>query len=174
MGGRRPQPQARQGPQEPMSLRTVLTQLAPLILLFVFTFLSTVPNLFGSSGTPDPRYSFTPSTRFNTERQTPNLNVNYFVNKAEFETHPITEELAKVANGKGDGRTSLLNRFERNVEQTYKEQIYMSCQRDQERQQRRKEQKMGFLGIGADLEGIKAIEAEKIPSCEELKRLLNR
>lgn len=157
-----------------MSLRTVLTQLAPLILLFVFTFLSAVPNLFTSSGTPDPRYSFTPSTRFNTERQTPNLNVNYFVNKAEFETHPISEELAKVANGKGDGRTSLLNRFDRNVEQTYKEQIYMSCQRDQERQQRRKEQKMGFLGIGADLEGIKAIEAEKIPSCEELKRLLNR
>ena len=170
-GGRRQQAQAQQGQREEMSLRNVLTQLAPLIILFLFTFLSAIPSLFGASGTPDPRYSFNPSPRYNAERQTQNLNVHYFVNQAEFSAHPIAEEIAKVTAGTADGRAALLNRFERNVEHTYKEQLYMSCQRDEERKQRRKEQKMGFLGIGADLEAIKAIDAEVIPTCEEFKRV---
>ncbi|KAH8108330.1 DnaJ-domain-containing protein [Phellopilus nigrolimitatus] len=170
MSGRRAgggQPQQQQGQ---MSLRAMLAQLAPLIALFLITFLSAVPNIFSSPRTPDPRYSFTPSTRYNVGRETGSFNVKYFVNQAEFSAHPISEELTHAAN-KEDGRSSLLGKFERNVEQNYREQVFMLCQRDQERQQRRKEQKMGFLGIGTDWEAIRTISAEKLESCEEYSRM---
>ncbi|KAI5120372.1 hypothetical protein M0805_006894 [Coniferiporia weirii] len=167
-GGRSANAQPQQ--QGEMSLRTMLAQLAPLIILFLFTFLSAVPNIFSTPRTPDPSYSFTPSTRFSVGRETTSLNVKYFVNQAEFSVHPISEELAQKAD-KADARSSLLDRFERSVEQNYNERVYMLCQRDQERQQRRKEQKMGFLGIGSDWDAIKAINEEKLESCEEYRRL---
>lgn len=169
MGGRRPAGQAQ---QSEMSLRTMLTQLAPLLILFLFTFLSAVPSLFSSSGIADPTYSFARSARFNSGRQTQSLHVNYFVNQAEFATHPIGVELSKLTGAK-NSHSSLLDRFEQHVEQSYKGQMYALCQREQERQQRRKEQKMGFMGFGTDWDAIKAINAEKIESCEELNRLYN-
>ncbi|EJD07708.1 DnaJ-domain-containing protein [Fomitiporia mediterranea MF3/22] len=170
MGGRRAQPQQREGD---MPVRTLLAQLAPLIILFLFTFLSAVPNLFSSPRTPDPRYSFTPSSRFTTGRETEGLNVKYFVNQAEFAAHPIAKDL-EDASTRSDGRSSLLDRFERNVEANYIDQVYMLCQRDQERQQRRKEAKMGFLGLGSDWDAIRAINAEKLESCEEYSRVTGR
>ena len=78
-------------------------------------------------------------------------------------------EMAEAQNA--NARSAKLDRFERGIEHTYKEHMYVQCQRDEDRRQRRKEQKMGFLGIGADMEAIKAINAEKYASCEELKRL---
>lgn len=91
------------------------------------------------------------------------------MNAREFSNHPIGVEVAQVKNTKT--KTTLLEKFEQNVETQYKEQLYMVCQRDRERKERRKEQKMGFLGIGADWDAIKQIDAERIESCEELRRL---
>lgn len=174
MGGRRPRAQQPQQQGE-MNLRQMLTQLAPLLILFLFTFLSAVPSLFSEPQTPDPRYAFNPSSRFNLGRQTNALNVNYYVNKAEFSSHPIGEEISRVQAAKGAGgeKANLLEKFERSIEQHYKEQVYHACQREQELQQRRREQKMGFLGLGRDVEALKAIDAERLEYCEELKRLYN-
>jgi len=165
--GRRPTAGAQA--QADASPRTMLMQLAPLIILFLFTFLSAVPNIFGPSHTPEPSYSFSQSSRYSVARNTGGLKVNYFINPTEFSAHPIAAEMAEAQDAKG--RTAKLDRFERNIEQTYKEHQYLQCQRDEDRRQRRKEQKMGFLGIGADMEAIRAINAEKYESCEELKRL---
>lgn len=168
---RRPgnQPQQQGG----TSVKGLLTQLGPLIILFLFTFLSAVPSLFSGPNNPSPHYSFTPSTWFDVARETSGLNVRYFVNKKEFLGHPIGEELAKTGTS-GLVHSNSLDRFERQVEQHYKEQNYMLCQRDQDRQQGRKEQKMGFLGIGTDWDAIRAINEEKLESCEEYKRLATR
>ncbi|KAL5513305.1 HLJ1 [Sanghuangporus vaninii] len=165
MGGPRPRAQARG--QEEMSIRTLLAQLAPLIVLFLITFLSAIPNLFSSPRVPDPRYSFTPSSRFNMGRETSGHNVKYFVNPAEFSAHPIGKDSEQSSTKSG-----LLDKFERTVESDYTQQVLMLCQRDQERKQRRKEAKMGFFGIGADWDAINAINAEKPETCEEYKRLV--
>lgn len=153
------------------SIRGLLSQLGPLIILFLFTFMSAIPSLFSTQGTPNPHYSFTPTTWFNVARETSNLNIKYFVNMKEFSGHPIGDEVAKIGTS---GNSHLLHRFERQVEQHYKEQIYVLCQRDQDRQQRRKEQKMGFLGIGTDWDAIRAINEEKLENCEEYKRLISQ
>jgi len=147
----------------------MLTQLAPLLILFLFTFLSAIPNIFGTAPTPDPRYAFTPSPRYNVERHTGGLNIRYHVNSAEFSTHPIATDLAQAQQSKS--RSSLLDKFERTVERVYTQELYGICQREMERKERRKEQKSGFLGIGADWDAIKRIDAEKVESCEELRRL---
>ena len=126
--------------QGDVSLRTMLAQLAPLIIIFLFTFLSAVPSLFSDPGPRNPHYSFNPSPRFTEGRETHGLNVKYFVNQAEFSNHPIWEDV--TAASKAGRVSSLLNNFERSVEHNYREQMYRSCQRDQELQQRKKEAKM--------------------------------
>ena len=149
--------------------RSILVQLAPIILLFLFTFLSAMPNLFSTPPTPDPRFSFTPSPRFNMERQTGNLNVKYHVNYAEFSNHPIAADVAKAQQAKS--RSSLLDKFDRTVEKSYTQELYSMCQRGMDIKARKKELKSGFLGIGADWDAIKKIDEEKIESCDELRRL---
>ena len=156
-------------PQEAPSFRTIITQLAPLVLLFFFTFMSAIPNIFSTPPTPDPNYSFSPSNRFNIERHTNNLNIRYHVNSVEFSSHPIAVDLA--AAQKTNSQAKLLDKFERTVERQYTTSLYHSCQREMDRKERRKEAKSGFLGIGADLDAIKRIDEEKVESCEELRRL---
>lgn len=154
--------------QGEQSIRSVLTQLIPILLLFAFTILSAVPNIFSTPPTPDPRFSFAPSTRYSQQRQTNNLGVQYHVNPNEFSAHPIASSIATAEAQKQ--RSPLLDRFENTVERTYTRQLYNDCQLGMDRKQRRKEAKSGFLGIGADWDAIKKIDEEKVQSCEELRR----
>ncbi|KAH7915293.1 hypothetical protein BJ138DRAFT_1077745 [Hygrophoropsis aurantiaca] len=151
--------------------RSLLTQLLPLIILFAFSFLTALPNLFSTSS-PDPRFSFTPTTRYNVERTTGGLGVKYHVNAHEFQSHPqIAAELAARESGRGARGKSALGRFEGTVEQVYTQDLYNQCQRGLERRERRKDAEVGVFGIGTDWEKVKKIEQEKVESCEELKRL---
>ena len=140
-----------------------------ILLLFFFTIMSALPNMFGPLSTPDPRFSFTQSSRYNIERQTNNLNIRYHVNPREFNEHPIGVDIARA--DKENAQSPLLRNFERTVERTYVNQLYGMCQRQREDRQRRREQKTGIFGIAADWEAIKKIDAEVLESCEELKRL---
>lgn len=158
--------QPQRGPQEPadMSLKNLLRQLAPLLLLFFFTFMSAMPSLFSSPRVADPHFSFTPSVRYDQARQTGEHGIFYHVNGAEFAAHPIATDMAS-------GSRNALERFERGIERAYTQNLYGLCQREMDRKERRKEQKSGFLGIGADWEAIRQIDAEKIESCEQLRKL---
>ncbi|KAG2075662.1 DnaJ-domain-containing protein [Suillus decipiens] len=162
MGGARAQQQG-EGAQG----RSLFMQLLPLILLIAFSFLSTIPDIFSTS-IPDPRYSFSPSTRFNTERHTSGLGIKYHVNEHEFKNH---RQIAADIAGGAHRRGSALSRFEGQVEQVYTSNLYGDCQRAVERRQRRRDAEIGFFGVGTDWEKVKAIDGEKIDSCEELKRL---
>lgn len=147
--------------------RSLLMQLLPLIILIAFTFLSAIPDLFSTS-IPDPRYSFSPSSRFDVERHTGGLGIKYHVNGHEFNKHPhIAADLAKGTYQPG----SALSQFEGQVERVYTNDLYGKCQRGVEMRQRKRDAEVGVFGIGTDWEKVKAIETEKIESCEELKRL---
>ncbi|KAG2338592.1 DnaJ-domain-containing protein [Suillus weaverae] len=147
--------------------RSLLMQLLPLILLIAFSFLSAIPDMFSTS-IPDPQYSFAPSTRFNAERQTSGLGIKYHVNEHEFKNH---RQIAADIAGGAHRRGSALSRFEGQVEQVYTHNLYGDCQRAVDKRQRRRDAEIGLFGVGTDWEKVKAIEAEKIDSCEELKRL---
>lgn len=147
--------------------RSLLMQLLPLILLIAFSFLSALPDMFSTS-IPDPGYSFSSSTRFNTARQTSGLGIKYHVNEHEFKNH---RQIAADIAGGTHRRGSALSRFEGQVEQVYTNTLYGDCQRAVDRRQRRRDAEVGLFGVGTDWEKVKAIEAEKIDSCEELKRL---
>src|ERR1700685_3145310 len=77
--------QANAAPDTP---RSMLISLLPLLILFAFSLLSALPNIFTEPSTPDPLFSFAPDRRFNTERRTSGLNIRYHVNNAEFSQHP--------------------------------------------------------------------------------------
>ncbi|KAG1719314.1 uncharacterized protein EDB91DRAFT_1231544 [Suillus paluster] len=147
--------------------RSLLMQLLPLILLIAFSFLSAIPDMFSTS-IPDPRYSFSPSSRYNVERQTTGLGIKYHVNGPEFNNH---RQIAADLAGGTHRRGSALSRFEGQVEHVYTSNLYGDCQRGVERRQQRRDAEVGLFGVGTDWEKVKAIEAEKIESCEELKRL---
>jgi DnaJ family protein B protein 12 len=165
----RARPQEQQ--QEPATPRSLFVQLLPLLILFAFSLLSALPNMFSTPSVPDPRFSFEASTRFNLKRTTQALGVQYHVNSAEFSRHPIAAEIARSGQSDGPQSVPSLRRFEENVDQAFTRETYAVCQRGLDSKQRRKEQALGFFGIGADWEKVKQIDAETVESCETLKQM---
>jgi DnaJ family protein B protein 12 len=152
--------------------------LIPLLLLIGISLLNALPNLFTTPPIPDPRFSFTPTQRYNVERFTNGLGIRYHVNAGEFHAHPgiAADFAAAKAGGKSDAAAlgprgkSLLN-FEAKVERAYKQGLYSQCQNAMAHKERMKEEEIGFMGFGTDWAKVRAIEEEKVASCEELKRL---
>jgi DnaJ homolog subfamily B member 12 len=105
------------------------------------------------------------------QRISQELGIQYHVNSAEFSRHPIAAEIAR--SGQSDKLQSMptLRRFEENVDRAFTRETYAVCQRGLDSKQRRKEQALGFFGIGADWEKVKQIEAETVESCEKLKAM---
>lgn len=157
--------------------RSLLIQLMPLLILFAFSLLSALPNMFSTAPVPYPQFSFQPSARYNLARQTGEIGVRYHVNKAEFLGHPtLGAELAREGNSaqsseKARQRGPAVTKFEKTVDRAYTQDLFAQCQLGMERKERAKEQEVGLFGIGTDWEKVRAIEKEVIGSCEELKRL---
>ena len=147
--------------------RSIFMQLLPLFILFGFSLLNALPSLFSTPPTPDPRFSFTQTPRYNIERTTGSLGVKYHVNGAEFSGHPIAAELARSDKQPGPA----LKKFEANVERAYTQDLYSDCQRAIDRKERLKNQEVGLFGIGTDWEKVRQIDAQPIKSCDELRRL---
>ncbi|KIP01886.1 hypothetical protein PHLGIDRAFT_122963 [Phlebiopsis gigantea 11061_1 CR5-6] len=147
--------------------RSIFVQLLPLFILFGFSLLNALPSLFSTPPTPDPRFSFQQTARYNMERTTNGLNVKYHVNAAEFSGHPIAAELAR--NDKNPGPQ--LKKFEGNVERVYTQDLYAQCQRGVDNKERRKNQEVGMFGIGTDWDKVRLIDQERVESCEELRKL---
>jgi DnaJ family protein B protein 12 len=183
------------------SPRSLLVQLAPLLILFALSILSNLPSLFSSPPVPDPRFSFSPTTKYHTEMESGNLGIHYYVNPSEFSNHPVIgAEMAKegvkagwvvdepvvkedgqtdkrepdtrkVVRGKGKARGPALKKFEDTVERVYTNDLYSQCQRGIDRKQRAKDAELGIFGIGVDWDRVKEIEDQIVPSCKELERL---
>lgn len=186
-------------PQGNAPPRSMFLQLLPLFLLFGFSLLSALPSLFAPTPVPDPRFSYSETTRYNAQMETGKLGIHYYVNPSELATHPVigaefareglkigkmgeerktdtakTQEDSKKEvkiRGKGKKRGPALAKFEDTVEQIYTQDLYSQCQRGMDRKERAKEAEVGLFGIGTDWDKVKKIEAEVIESCDELRRL---
>ena len=158
------QQQQQQGADE---TRGLLVQLAPILILFLFSILSALPHLFTTPPTPDPRFAFTPSPRYNTERTTESLGIRYHVNSQEFMSHPIAAEIARD----GTRRGPQLSRFESGVEKAYTRDLITQCQYAVDRKHRRKEELIGLFGIGTDWEKVREIDKEPLEACDRIKQL---
>ncbi|SPO21672.1 related to HLJ1 - Co-chaperone for Hsp40p [Ustilago trichophora] len=150
----RPGPRRQQADPQNAS---ILLQLLPLLVLGLFSLLAYAPTLFS---TPDPSFTWSPSTTYKTQRMTENHRVPYYVNDNQFNNHPFVT---------GEGSKKDLAGFERRVENAYKQTLYSDCERKKEYQERRLASTRGFLGIGGDEEAAKRILAEVYESCERLK-----
>ena len=167
-------PRRRQGQQQQQQqqqhgaagTRGLLVQLAPLLILFLFSILSALPNIFITPPTPEPRYAFTPSGRYNTERTTGPLGIKYHVNSQEFMSHPIAAEIARDSTKTGPQ----LSRFEEKVEKAFTRDLIVQCQVAIDRKHRRKEELIGIFGIGTDWEKVRAIDKEPLEACNRLKQ----
>ncbi|KAG6919525.1 hypothetical protein DXG01_005115 [Tephrocybe rancida] len=182
MGGQRHHHNQQEGTTEPRSL---LIQLMPLLILFAFSLISAIPNMFGTAPVPDPRFSFEPSSRYNLERHTGGFGVRYHVNKAEFLGHPvigaeIARDGAEAVGNAGESSSSsstpakrgpAMANFEKTIDNTYTQNLYVQCQRGMDHKERARDQEVGLFGIGTNWEKVRAIEKEVVASCEELKRL---
>lgn len=146
--------------------RSMFMQLLPLFILFGFTLLNALPSLFSATTTPDPSYVFSSRNGYNVERQTPGLGIKYHVNSAEFNGHPIAAEIAR-----GSAEKPLLYEFEKKVEDRYTQELLHHCQKGMRNKEMRKQDEVGIFGIGTDWAKVKKIEEERIPSCDELKKL---
>ncbi|KAF5387387.1 hypothetical protein D9757_005725 [Collybiopsis confluens] len=185
-GGPRHQ-QQQQGNATP---RSMFIQFLPLIILFGFSLLSALPNLFTSPPVPDPHYSFSPTTRYFMERHTPTRDVTYHINPTEFMNHPVLGpelvrdgldlkvEYQKAKDSKGSKekeknikRGPNMAKLEAGIERTYVNEVYSLCRRGQDRKERAKEQEIGLFGFGTDWERVRKIENEVIEACVELERL---
>jgi DnaJ homolog subfamily B member 12 len=151
---------------EPATARSNLLQLLPILLLFLFSVITALPNMFATSPTPDPRFAFSSTSRYNVERQTTGLGIKYHVNGQEFSGHPIAAELARESGT----RSPKLAKFEENVERAYTQGLANLCQAELDRKQRRKDDLVGIFGIGTDWDQVRRLEKEKIESCEELRK----
>ncbi|GAA5979715.1 hypothetical protein JCM11641_004062 [Rhodosporidiobolus odoratus] len=96
-GGRRPQQggggqAGAAGGQRSQSSAWV--QMAPLLLLFAFSFLTQLPSLFGGGGNRTPDFSFEKTARFSHPRNTQS-GVSYFVDPTTFPHHPTYSSLLR-------------------------------------------------------------------------------
>lgn len=165
-GGTRRHRGQQQQQQDAGGTRGLLMQLAPILILFLFSLLSALPNLLSTPPTPEPRFAFTPSARYNAERTTEPRGVKYHVNSQEFMSHPIAAEIARDNARRGPQ----LSRFEDNVERAFTRDIITQCQVAIDRKHRRKEELIGFFGIGTDWVKVRELESEPLEACERLKQ----
>ncbi|KAG0152529.1 hypothetical protein CROQUDRAFT_649963 [Cronartium quercuum f. sp. fusiforme G11] len=66
---------------------------------------------------------------------------------------------------------SAFRKFEQGVENAWVRKLQSECHYAREIRDSKKRNAMGFLGIGADWEAIRKLDAERIPSCDGLRDL---
>ncbi|GAC97044.1 hypothetical protein PHSY_004628 [Pseudozyma hubeiensis SY62] len=154
---RQQRPGQRRAQADPQNAN-ILLQLLPLLVLGLFSLLAYAPSLFS---TPDPSFTWQPSSLYKTQRMTTKHHIPYYVNDHQFNNHPFVT---------GERSSKDIAGFEKRVENAYKQVMYSSCEREREYQERRLAATRGFLGLGADEVAAKKIKDEVYASCENLKQ----
>jgi DnaJ family protein B protein 12 len=74
--------------------------------------------------------------------------VNYHVNDAEFNRHPIAAEIARYKSNDKPQSMPVLHQFEQNVDRAFTQEKYALCQSEMDSKQRRKERPLVSLALG--------------------------
>lgn len=170
---RGPQQRAAGGDAPPEN-RSLFVQLLPILILFGFSILSSLPSIFTALfSTPDPGYSFSPSRPYTSERLTSTYKVAYYVSQTEFSKHGIFESIPEAyrSSPQAGDYSALLRGYEAGIERSYVAALRNACSQEYDYREARIERNRGLFGIGADWDTIKKIQAEKMPNCEKLQQL---
>ncbi|KAF3917497.1 hypothetical protein ABW21_db0205192 [Orbilia brochopaga] len=157
---RRPNPNAAEGEAEgENSIGSTIIRLLPLILIFVFSLLSSMLSGFGSvPGETTPSYNgppikFQPRMPYTEKRLTPNYKIPFYVNPIDIANYPPTK----------------LNRMDRFAEQQYVRGLQAECEREYEKKQERIQESQGWFFV--DQKKLQDAMATPLASCERLKGL---
>ncbi|ORY29134.1 hypothetical protein BCR39DRAFT_532765 [Naematelia encephala] len=164
----RPRRRAAAGTEEQTS---PLVALLPLLVLFLFAFISIVPTFFSETPIPEPAFSWSPSETYDLDRHTYARGVEYWVNTNDWNESPLWKTVPEERRARKDAAlySPKVKAFERNVENYYIRHLQNECEDFNALKQQRISSEAGIFGIGADYDKIRAIRAEKSPACEQLK-----
>ena len=154
-GGGRPRRRPREaGAEAPeQTLRSTLTGLLPILILFIVPLLS---SLFsgGESVPSGPQVRFTnPEPPFTLHRLSKNLHVNYYVNPAE---------VADFTNKK-------FSQLDQRAEQTYTKSLRIECEHEVDRRQRLVNEAQGWLF--QDPDKMKLAQDMEMKACRKLEAM---
>lgn len=98
-----------------------LVALLPIIILFVFALISLLPSLLSATMEPDPGYTFEPMGKYSMSRSTWQRNVQYYVDKPEWEGSAIWKSVPEEQQGRKDiGKySSKVRVYETGIENDY-------------------------------------------------------
>ncbi|OZJ05543.1 hypothetical protein BZG36_01677 [Bifiguratus adelaidae] len=149
-----PRPRAAHQQRGNSSTWLSLVQILPLIILFFFSFAS---SLFGSDNSNDPGFSFKQTSTYNQFRQTPHHHVHYYINPNQFNSYVNTPRK--------------LREFEKQVEMAFVQNLQHECRREERsRQILMQEAQGGLFGIGFDRAKWNQAREMKTPSCDRLRQ----
>ncbi|KAI9696975.1 MAG: hypothetical protein M1836_004936 [Candelina mexicana] len=138
MGGGRPRrrPPGAHGPasdQPAPSLSTTLSNLLPLLILFILPLLSSIFSSSTTSAGPSMRFD-TPKPPLTLHRQTPRLKVSYYLNPTEVE----------------DFSTRKLSQLDQKAEENYVRKLQIECEIEVDRRNRLMQEAQGWFFQDAD------------------------
>lgn len=167
---REPPPQARQEYRGPASdfdrLRSIVSQLLPVILFFAFSILTSWLNSWSNEPAKPTTFdeiadlvSLTPGLGFPFARQTMNLNVPYFA------TRNYQDHFKDTSSSSKDKRAmSKLRGYEDVIEKTFVKDLQRRCKAETNEQEAK-------IRAAKDSSEMARLKAQKLPSCDRLHSL---
>ncbi len=153
-GGRprgRPREANRTSDERPQTAMSALTNLLPLLILFILPLLTSI---FSSSASPGPSFRFdSPKEPYTMHRETPRLKVNYYINP---------KDVADYNNRK-------LSELDRQAENRYLSDLTSECQVEQRQRTRMVEEAQGWFF--QDVDKMRAARELEMRSCRRLEKL---
>lgn len=133
---------------EDTNLFTTLKQLLPII---IFVLISVIPSLFSESSVPD--YSFKQTSKFNSERVTPNFKIPFYVNDQFMNKKKFSDKQ--------------LHNFDAKVENLYIQDKRTKCSREQMMKNDLYEEAYGWFST--DQAKLKRAQNYPMPNCQVLR-----
>lgn len=154
-GGGRPRGRPREANQasddRPQSAMSAITNLLPLLVLFLLPLLSTI---FSSPTSPGPSFRFdSPEEPYTRQRTTPRHKVNYYINPKDVE----------------DYTNRKLNELDRQAESKYVSDLTYKCQAEQRQKTRMIDEAQGWFF--QDLDKMREAHDLEMKSCKRLEEL---
>ncbi len=151
MGGGMPRRRPRTGDEPPQSGLTALTQLLPLLLLFILPLLSSLFSGGASSG-PSVRYD-SPVPPMTMHRITPKYKIDYWVNPVEVE----------------GWKSNKMYGLDQRAEVDYVTHLKYQCEGESQRKRQEIQDSTGFFFT--DEERLRRARAMPMPGCRRLDEL---
>jgi DnaJ homolog subfamily B member 12 len=156
-GGARPRRRPREANEEqeegsPSTFVSLITNLLPIIVLFILPLLSSVFS-GGDSASSLPEFRFQPAPPYDSLRTTPRWKLKYYVNERDIVDYPVRK----------------LNQLDQRVEASYVSTLQYQCQSELQTRNRLMQQAQGWFF--QDAERLREARNMDMTSCRRLENL---